>query len=147
MSVKDNLSMEYEARAMISEEQYRILLSFHKEHATKYKEIVNVNSYFDTPNRDIVKNHMVLRIREINEKENELTLKIKGSEGDLEITYKISENEMKTMKENGFVPSRKIREILLQKGIDISLIKYITTLKTERFEEYTDEYIFVIDKN
>ena len=147
MSVKDNLSIEYEARAMISEKQYLTLLSFHKEHARSYKELININHYFDTDNRDLLNSHMVLRIREIVEQEDELTLKVKGEKGDLEITYPISEKEKKEMIEKGILPSEKIKDFLLKKGIDLSKIKFITTLKTERLEIYLRSYIFIIDKN
>ena len=130
MSVKDNLSMEYEARAMIDENQYQTLLSFHKEHARVYHEFTNVNMYFDTEDRYLVHHHMVLRIREIDDKECELTLKIKGDKGDLEITRELDQKAKQNLLEKMEIPSEKMIEELKNRGVDIKALKYITTLKT-----------------
>ena len=147
MSVKDNLSMEYEARAMIDENQYQTLLSFHKEHARVYHEFTNVNMYFDTEDRYLVHHHMVLRIREIDDKECELTLKIKGDKGDLEITRELDQKAKQNLLEKMESPSEKMIEELKNRGVDIKSLKYITTLITERLEVPLRSYLFVIDKN
>ena len=147
MSVKDNLSMEYEARAMIDENQYKTLIAFHKEHAKGYHQTVNINYYFDTDDRYLVNHHMVLRIREIKNQENELTLKIKKEKGDLEITHILSDKHKKQMLEKTKIVSLKIRKELRRAGVDIKKLKYITTLKTERLEIPLRSYLFIIDKN
>ena len=147
MSVKDNISIECEARAMINESQYETLLSFHREHAKSYKELVNINTYFDTEDRYLVHHHMVLRIREVENEKDELTLKVKGDNGDIEITYLLDEKEKEEMCQKCIIPSIKIKDELLSRGVDISHLSLVSKLKTERMEVYLRSYIFVIDKN
>lgn len=147
MSVKDNLEMEYEARAMINESQYETLMSFYCKENLPYKDLINTNIYFDTVEKYLTHHHMVLRIRNIKGDKDELTLKIKGEKGDLEITHTLSELEKKEMLEKAIVPSSKISDELISRGVNLSQIKQVASLKTNRREIYFKDFIFVIDKN
>ena len=75
MNVSNNISMEYEARVMVDENQYLKIRDFYLSRHPNYHQLVNKNIYLDTADLYIVHHEMVLRIRVIDEKEKELTLK------------------------------------------------------------------------
>lgn len=147
MKVKDNRNMEYEARVMIDEQKYLEIKKSFLNKCHNHKEMVNINHYFDNESRYLTEHHMVLRLRNISEKENELTLKIKGENGDLEINYPLTLNQVDKILVNLEFPKCEIIDELIKRGIDISSLKLITILKTERLEFYYPEYTFVVDKN
>ena len=70
-----HINNEYEARAMISEKQFKELEDFFNASKNNKQIITNINSYFDTDERDLMNHGMVLRTRKINDSEYELTLK------------------------------------------------------------------------
>lgn len=147
MNVNDKVSMEYEARVMVSESEYLKIKGDYLKIGGICREFTNKNTYFDTPDLYLTHHHMVLRIREIDDKEKELTLKIKEKDGDIEITQKI-ENEIEYQKflSGEINDPEMIKEISLRGG-DVSGLKIITTLITKRVEVQFDEYLLVIDKN
>lgn len=147
MSENDNINMEFEARVMLDEIQYNKIRDYYISHYSNYREIVNENSYFDTPDLYLTKHHTVLRTRTINGENKELTLKIQLDDYCLEINHELTSNEEKALFENGEITNERILEKLSEYEIDISSIRLITTLKTERIEIEFPDYLFVIDKN
>ena len=147
MNVNDNINMEYEARVMINEEQYLNIRNHYLSSGLSYTELVNENYYFDTPDLKLSNSHKVLRLRKINDKKYELTLKIQEEKGCLEINCPLTSIEALKFLEGGDIPSNKIREKLLEINIEPKDIKYITDLKTERLEVKLKDYLLVIDKN
>ena len=146
MGVIDNVNLEYEARAMLSEQEYSTIKN---EYLCKYENVtflVNENAYFDTPDLFLTDHHMVLRVRTIDESKKELTLKIQRQDVCIEINHNLTLEEEKELFENGRIPNQPIRGMLLDSGVRLRDIRYITTLKTERIEIEIDKYLFVLDK-
>ena len=86
-------------------------------------------------------------MRKINNSQYELTLKIKGENGDIEINHKLTNKEKDDLLENSIISYLPILNKLEESGIDPSVIKYITNLKTERLEVRLESCLLVIDKN
>ncbi len=141
------INMEYEARAMISSEQYINILKEFKSSKYSYEELVNVNNYFDYEDLTLTNNHIVLRTRDINSKEFELTIKIKGENGDTEINLPLDKNTYININLNVEIPDSKIKDQLLSLNINLNKLKLITSLKTERLEIKVDNGLLVLDKN
>ena len=136
--------IEIEKRVMLNKEQYLNL--FH--YASSYKnrrEITLINYYFDDEDLSLRNAHHMLRIRSINNDEYELTLKVKGDNGDLEINEPINKIDVDKMLKNLVINNKEITNII--KKDTSKEIKYITSLKTERIEIVFDNYLFVLDKN
>ena len=147
MEVNDNINMEYEARVMINEEQYINIRKHYLNSKYPKEEIINENFYFDTEDLKLTSSHKVLRMRKINNSKYELTLKIKGENGDIEINHKLTDNEKDDLLENSIISYPPILDKLKESNIDPSSIRYITNLKTERLEVRLEYCLLVIDKN
>lgn len=147
MEVNDNINMEYEARVMINEEQYINIRKHYLNSKYPKEEIVNENFYFDTEDLTLTSSHRVLRMRKINNSKYELTLKIKGENGDIEINHKLTDKEKDDLLENSIISYTPILDKLKESNIDPSSIRYITNLKTERLEVRLESCLLVIDKN
>ena len=147
MEVNDNINMEYEARVMINEEQYINIRKHYLNSKYPKEEIINENFYFDTEDLKLTSSHKVLRMRKINNSKYELTLKIKGEKGDIEINHKLTDNEKDDLLENSIISYPPILDKLKESNIDPSSIRYITNLKTERLEVRLEYCLLVIDKN
>ena len=147
MEVNDNINMEYEARVMINEEQYINIRKHYLNSKYPKEEIINENFYFDTEDLKLTSSHKVLRMRKINNSNYELTLKIKGENGDIEINHKLTDNEKDDLLENSIISYPPILDKLKESNIDPSSIRYITNLKTERLEVRLEYCLLVIDKN
>ena len=147
MKNNDFINMEYEARAMVNENQYlQILAHFLKSKENK-KQFTNFNTYFDYEDLFLTNNHMVLRTRRIGDNEYELTLKIKGDKGDIEYNTSLTSNQYEEMKRSATIPDSIVKDKLLENNIDLDKLQYITDLKTDRLEVYSNNHIIVIDKN
>ena len=147
MEVNDNINMEYEARVMINEEQYLNIRKHYLNSKYSKEEIINENFYFDTEDLKLTSSHKVLRMRKINNSKYELTLKIKGENGDIEINHKLTDKEKDDLLENSIISYPPILDKLKESNIDPSSIRYITNLKTERLEVRLEYCLLVIDKN
>lgn len=147
MNVNDKVSMEYEARVMIGESEYLKIKEEYLNIGRICREFTNKNTYFDSPDLYLTHHHMVLRIREINDLEKELTLKIKGEDGDIEITHNIESEEEYQKLLSGNISNLDIEKEISSRGGDIKSLGVITTLTTERVEVEFDDHLLVIDKN
>lgn len=147
MEVNDNINMEYEARIMINEEQYINIRKHYLNSKYPKEEIINENFYFDTEDLKLTSSHKVLRMRKINNSKYELTLKIKGENGDIEINHKLTDKEKDDLLENSIISYPPILDKLKESNIDPNSIRYITNLKTERLEVRLEYCLLVIDKN
>ena len=147
MKNNDFINMEYEARAMVNENQYlQILAHFLKSKENK-KQFTNFNTYFDYEDLFLTNNHMVLRTRRIGDNEYELTLKIKGDKSDIEYNTSLTSNQYDEMKRSATIPDSIVKDKLLENNIDLNKLQFITDLKTDRLEVYSNNHIIVIDKN
>ena len=147
MTKTDFINMEYEARVMINEEQYFKLMKLYQKKNKPKSYLVNINTYFDYDELTLTNNHIVLRTRSINDSSYELTLKIKGDKGDIEYNHSLTSKEYKEINRIAFIPQSEVKEELLKQGIDLSRLKKIVELKTERLEIQYKHHLFVIDKN
>ena len=137
-------NIEIEKRVMLTEEQYLSLLKYASNYSSR-KEMTLVNYYFDDENLSLRNAHHMFRIRVTNNKDYELTLKVKGDNGDLEINEPLSNGEIEKLLKKLEIKNKEINEIVSN---DTSKeIKYITSLKTERIEIEFGRYLFVLDKN
>lgn len=136
-------NIEFEKRVMLTECQYKLL----KEYASNFKhnELLLVNHYFDDEDLSLIKHHHVLRIREINNHDAELTLKVKGDNGDLEINERISYYKVASLLHSFKLDNKEINKEINK--VTSKCLKLITSLKTERIEIEFDDYLFVLDKN
>lgn len=124
-------NLECEKRVMLNFEQYQHLLAEYmaKDPHFSYLEIENI--YLDDDKGNIHRNHNVLRIRKTNGKNEELTLKIKGNNGDIEINETLSSHP----------------EIDKELNISFTNFHKVTSLRTNRLEAHIKDYLVVIDQN
>ena len=137
-------NIEIEKRVMLTASQYEALLSYASNYKDR-KEMVLVNHYFDDVDLSLRKAHHMLRIRNISGNSYELTLKIKGDNGDTEINEPLGASEVEDLLAKFICPSKLINEYI--SNVSKKEIRYITSLKTERIEIMFDDYLFVLDKN
>ena len=124
-------NLECEKRVMLTFEQYQKLLMEYMPKDPHFSILDIENTYLEDENLSLRKNHSILRIRKTNNKEEELTLKIKGEKGDIEI------NE--TLKSHP--------EIDKELNYEFNRYQPITTLRTNRVEVHFEDYLVVIDQN
>ena len=145
MNGNDNVNLEYEARVMITENQYS---QIKKSYANvERKEFTNTNHYFDYEDLYLTNHGIVLRVRNIDNKKDEWTLKIKGENGDLEINHPLTSNEANNILKTVTIPTSNVLDELNKRNIDLTKLKLIVSLKTERIEIEYPDYLLVIDKN
>lgn len=137
-------NIEIEKRVMLNEEEYNKLLQYAFTYSNR-KETVLINHYFDDENLSLRNAHHMLRIRSINNDEFELTLKVKGDKGDLEINEPLNKYEVDNLIKKLVIENEEINNFI--RNDTDKEIKYITSLKTERIEIEFDNYLFVLDKN
>ena len=147
MNVNDNINMEFEARVMITEDQYSLVKDFYTKPGKKFHELVNINYYYDDEKLSISNKHEVLRLRTINDVKHELTLKIKGENGDVEITKPLTSFETGTVMNQINISDIEIMNRLREIEVDPANLKLVAKLKTERIEVEEENYLLVIDKN
>ena len=124
--------IEYEERVLISESDYKKVIEDVKREGKKLRHLNIENSYLDNQDFEIYKAKRMLRIRTINGRDKELTLKVKLSNGS-------------TLEINETIESHPRIDKELNKGF--SNYQEIARLKTERYEVEFDDYLLVIDKN
>ena len=129
-----NKHLEIEYKSFISEKSYNNLMNYLN---LKDKIFIQTNYYFDTINKDLFNNKIVLRIRN-KENQYKLTKKSPSNNANLEESIYLNENEALSMIKNGFDASL----------VNINLfVKNICTLKTYRAKiEYKDGILF-LDKS
>ena len=147
MNVIDNMNIEYEARVMITENQYSSVLDYYLNSGKQTHKLVNLNYYYDDDKLTISNNHHVLRLREIDDTNHELTLKIKGENGDMEISRSLTSKELNELLNQANISDIEIIDHLKEMGVDLANLKLVAKLKTERVEIQEEDYLLVIDKN
>lgn len=138
--------MEYEARVMVDEHHYCLIKEDKLAENKPHQDITNENIYFDDKSYYLTNHHMVLRIRTINHKTHEMTLKIKGDNGDIEINVPMSEEEYKNTVSLEKIDN-PVTEELIKRGIAPSSLSVVAQLSTYRTEIDYGTYLLVVDKN
>jgi len=136
--------IEYEERNMLSKEEYEILFSYYSNFANP---ISLENYYFDTPLFEIRKSHSNLRVRKINNQAFEMTLKIKGENGDEEFTSSMSKDEFEDLRKTGCINQKEIISALAHKNISNSFVTLWGYVKVLRLEIKDEDSLIVIDHN
>ena len=124
--------IEYEERVLITESDYHKVIDDITKEGLPYTESFIVNVYLDNNDGYIKNNKRMLRVRTTNNKDVELTLKIKNKDGScVEINEEVEKHP------------------LIDKELGGSLDGYheVAKLITERIEVQYDDYLLVIDKN
>lgn len=121
--MKQHLEIEY--KTQLTQEEFNHILNSFPFNDPKYQE----NTYYDTPEGSLFKQHSMCRIRTIGST-YEFTLKVPQEEGVLE--YEVTLNEKSLMDE-------RIIDFLNRKSIDVDAMEVIAFSNTVRYE-YSDIY-------
>ena len=107
-----NIVKEFESRIMLTESEYfEIVSHFMRLHPNK-QFLKNTNIYLDTDDLYLRKNHITFRIRIINDIKCELTIKIKGSNGDDEINDALNLKEVDMILKGHICPDGSVKNFL-----------------------------------
>ena len=138
---------EYETRLMLTEEQYFFIVTYYMNIQPNKHFLQNTNHYFDTDDLYLRDHHMTLRVRIINDVKSELTLKIKGEDGDEEVTDGLSPKEQELLLEQNIFPYGQVRNRLMLLPYPLNKYHRITSLFNRRLEIEFEDHILVVDKN
>ena len=135
-------AIEIEAKVLLSKEDYQTLIKMFPQ-ASRY---VQTNYYIDSDDRILLKEGIALRIRE-KKGLYELTLKTPLSQGLLEKNLPISIDELAALRDDGIFPKGDIERFLKMLDIDISTLKILTFLSTERIDVPYESGLLSLDRN
>ena len=138
--------LEKETRAMISQEEYVSICGDLFKEYPRSMFITNTNYYFDTEDFAFTDMHHMIRIRNVGHN-YELTYKVKGDNGDLEINQDISNRLAHKYLTKGSLPHGEVYNAVASTGISPKKLKVITSLYTRRLEIDCGDYLFVLDMN
>lgn len=141
--------LEFESRALLNESQYKEITKYFLDNfPNNHKKFDIYNDYFETDNKDLFRNKLMLRVRRL-ESQYDFTLKVplKDSSGDTEHHQYLDETTYKKLLNNNVFPDGEIKNIISSFNISISQIKYKKSLHCDRLEFYIDDFIIVLDKN
>ena len=142
-----NIAKEFESRIMLTNDEYISVVSFFMKLYPNQHFLQNTNYYFDTDDFYLKNQHITLRVRFINDVKCELTLKIKGSNGDQEINDSLTFKQFELLKNEGVFPIGNVRDYLLTHSLPLNAYKCLTSLYNLRLEIKQGDHLLVIDKN
>ena len=142
-----NIGKEFESRIMLTSDEYLSIVSFYMKLYPNKHFLQNTNFYFDSDELFLRKQGITLRMRVINDLSSELTLKVKGNDGDLEINDPLNLNQYKLLKENNIFPDGEVKKYLLALPYSLSEYKPVAVLYNRRLEIENEDHLLVIDKN
>ncbi|MGM9814170.1 MAG: CYTH domain-containing protein [Candidatus Enteromonas sp.] len=135
-------AIEIEAKALVQAEDYKKLTKAFRG-SPRY---VQTNHYIDTEDRSLAKEGLAIRIREKGQS-YELTLKTPLSEGLLEKNAPITYDQFVEFRDFGDFPKTDITRFLLQLDVDITKLKILTSLTTERVDVEYEGGLLSLDRN
>lgn len=137
-----NQEIEIEYKNLLSREEYEKMLNYYsqRENITSWKQS---NHYFDTPDLQLKKADSALRIRTIEDKKAEITLKTPHEGHLLENNIDLDYDRVAKIMNTGQIDlPDSIKEISKKMNIDVHLLKYQASMKTLRNEwQYLDRTI------
>lgn len=135
-------NIEIEFKVMVSEKNFQYLLFKMKEKNKNDDFFIQENVYFDTIHFALKKNHLSLRIRYIqNKNEYILTLKEKLTEGKLEHEFMVTDLNIQSCAD-------EIQYILNQYHVSINDLIEIARLTTKRTQfKFSNDTIICFDEN
>ena len=135
-------AIEIEAKALVSLEDYRKLTQKFKD----FPRYMQTNYYIDTEDRLLSKSGIALRIRE-KAGNFELTLKTPLSQGKLEKNTPISINEFAALRDFNEFPKGDTARFLTMLDFDVTSLRILTSLSTERIDIEYEGGLLSIDRN
>lgn len=135
-------AIEIEAKVLLSKEDYQTLIKKFP-HATRY---VQTNYYIDSDDRLLLKEGIALRIRE-KRGLYELTLKTPLSQGLLEKNIPITIDDLVELRDEGKFPEGDIARFLTMLDIDISQLRILTSMTTERVDVQYEGGLLSLDRS
>ena len=142
-----NIVKEFESRIMLTNDEYMNIVSFYMKLYPEHHFLQNTNTYFDSEDLFLRQKHITLRVRTINDVKSELTIKIKGENGDQEINDDLSLKDMDLLFNDNKFPEGNVKKYLLSLSYPLNAYKPIVTLYNRRLEIKYDDHLLVIDKN
>ena len=142
-----NQKIEIEYKNILSQEEYEKMLEYYskRENITSWEQS---NYYFDTPNLQLKKANSALRIRTIENKKAEITLKTPYGGHLLENTISLDYNKARKMVSAGQIDlPDSIERIFKKMNIDLNLLKYQASMTTLRNEWQDSNCTIVLDQS
>ena len=136
-------NIEIEAKVLLSKKDYeRLLANIPFNPQVKVQE----NYFLDSEDRELKKYGMLVRLRR-REGRNKLTMKAPLSEGLLDKSQMLTDEETNARLENNIFPRGDILDFLEILHIDSSRFQILAELTTERYEGIYEGFEINISKN
>ena len=136
-------NIEIEAKVLLSKKDYeRLLANIPFNPQVKVQE----NYFLDSEDRELKKYGMLVRLRR-REGRNKLTMKAPLSEGLLDKSQMLTDEETNALLENNIFPRVDILDFLEILHIDSSRFQVLAELTTERYEGIYEGFEINISKN
>ena len=136
-------NIEIEAKVLLSKKDYeRLLANIPFNPQVKVQE----NYFLDNEDRELKKYGMLVRLRR-REGRNKLTMKAPLSEGLLDKSQMLTDEETNALLENNIFPRGDILDFLEILHIDSSRFQVLAELTTERYEGIYEGFEINISKN
>ena len=136
-------NIEIEAKVLLSKKDYeRLLANIPFNPQVKVQE----NYFLDSEDRELKKYGMLVRLRR-REVRNKLTMKAPLSEGLLDKSQMLTDEETNALLENNIFPRGDILDFLEILHIDSSRFQVLAELTTERYEGIYEGFEINISKN
>ena len=136
-------NIEIEAKVLLSKKDYeRLLANIPFNPQVKVQE----NYFLDSEDRELKKYGMLVRLRR-REGRNKLTMKDPLSEGLLDKSQMLTDEETNALLENNIFPRGDILDFLEILHIDSSRFQVLAELTTERYEGIYEGFEINISKN
>ena len=136
-------NIEIEAKVLLSKKDYeRLLANIPFNPQVKVQE----NYFLDSEDRDLKKYGMLVRLRR-REGRNKLTMKAPLSEGLLDKSQMLTDEETNALLENNIFPRGDILDFLEILHIDSARFQVLAELTTERYEGIYEGFEINISKN
>ena len=137
-------NIEIEAKSMINEEDYNLLLN---DLVNEYPSYEQVNYLIHPIYLPLSDKSVACRMR-VKPNVIEFTLKINLDEGKLEINQDLSKEEINNFLNNHIVPKGEIYDECLKRNLcNPEDLRVFATLKTTRIDIQEEDYLISIDKN
>ncbi|WP_409253445.1 CYTH domain-containing protein [Bacillus sp. SCS-153A] len=134
--------IEIEYKNLLTKEEFQRLKS--RFSLTEGDFSLQKNHYFDTHSNELKELHCALRIRE-KKGRFEFTLKQPAEEGLLETNQPITEEETRSMLQQGLIPEGEVADALQNLGINKNNLRHFGTLSTSRAETGYKDGLMVLD--
>ena len=136
-------NIEIEAKVLLSKKDYeRLLANIPFNPQVKIQE----NYFLDSEDRELKKYGMLVRLRR-REGRNKLTMKAPLSEGLLDKSQMLTDEETNALLENNIFPRGDILDFLEILHIDSARFQVLAELTTERYEGIYEGFEINISKN